>query len=111
MISHSSLIIHSSLIMKCCLATWADQLGDSDPALTIDQARGVFSRGSFLIVVEIDIKLALFRLPTQRCIGPAPQGANRISAVVAPARTVAAHINVPRRYFPWRRCIDVIGKT
>jgi hypothetical protein len=39
MISHSSLIIHSSLIMKCCLATWADQLGDSDPALTIGARR------------------------------------------------------------------------
>jgi hypothetical protein len=33
------MISHSSLIMKCCSATCADQLGDSDPALTIDTKR------------------------------------------------------------------------
>jgi hypothetical protein len=33
------MISHSSLIMKCCSATCADQLGDSDPALTIDTTR------------------------------------------------------------------------
>ena len=76
-----------------------------------DQPLGILRRRALLVVVEIDEDVAPAAFPRVDVARPCAQRRVRIVVLVAPARSVAAHIDVLRGRDPGRRRVVMVGQA